>query len=291
MMRKSFILLIAAFLLCSCNTIHYLNDGSGACYIKTAKGKVWGIGWLDQCYIYPEFESVSRHWDTGGWVVFKEGYFYFYDVNVQLMCNGEALLTNLREHDAYWGAGCLDELYKTKSQSGTYMIYDSNTLPSSQTPVYGPFKDFITGHTGYMFKDVQTGRWGVGKYGDWENTGYTGITAPKHRFIPCDSVIIAPKYDKIVNIAYERRDAWPKGYLKESDIKWYCQDENGWVGFDMEGKPISVDKNLLNRALKIKVKPIRESITEEEWRSFSKVFYRRVGKEEASVYIIDLVSW
>lgn len=290
-MRRLIVFLLTAIMLCSC-TVHYLNDGSGACYINTAKGKLWGIGWLDKCYIYPEYESVSRHSGTGGWIAYKAGNFYFYDVDVQLMCNGEALLTNLREHETYMGKGCLDELYKGKSDSGIYMIYDSNTLHSSQTPVYGPFKDFIPGHTGYMFKDVQTGRWGVGKYGSWEKYNPEAwIPDSRYRFTPCDSVLIAPQYDKIVNIAYERGDSWPQGYFKKSDIQWYCHGENGWVGFDIDGKPKRVDKTLLNRALKMEADPIRKQVTEEEWRTFSKFFYRRVGIEEASVYIIDESGW
>lgn len=289
-MKKSFILLLyASILLCSCHTIHYTNDGSGTCYIKTTKGKLWGIGWLGECYVYPEYESVSRHNGTGGWIAYKQGNFYFYDVHEKLRCNGEALLNNLSEPNIYVGRGGLDKLYMAKSQSGIYAIFESHTLYAENTPVYGPYKDFVPGHAGYMFEDIQTGKWGVGKYGDWEQCNPKARN-PEDRWkhTPLDTVIVAPEYDKIINIAYENDRIWPKGYHKKSDIRWYCLNGNKWYGFDIDGRPINVNMNLLNTALKIKAVPTRECLMHKAWQGTTEIMHGRIGKEEASVYITKL---
>lgn len=279
-MKKSlFMLLAIVAMLCSCRPIVHYEEGTKFCYINTRDGKLWGIGWNKQCRVYPEYEEIYENRHTNGYVAYKQGNYYFFDCDETIGCNGEALLTPLQKQDIYVGMGCYEFLYKTESQSGIYAIYGSNNWPGDAT--YGPFADFVPGNCGYMFKDAQTGKWGVGKYGSWEKYNPEArIPESRYRFTPCDSVLIAPQYEKIVNIAYRHEmTTFPWiGYHKKSDIKWYCYDGVKWYGFDIGGKPIAVDNKLLNRALRLRTRSQRDYLLN----------YQRLGKEEASTYFINI---
>lgn len=276
-MKKILLLLLTIGIICSCQPkLHYVEN-SKFCYIDTKDGRLWGIGWHNNCYVYPEYESIEENFEVNGYIARKQGKYYFFDHNETLGCNGEDLLTPLVKQDVYEGMGCFEYLYKTKSQSGIYAIYGSYCWPGDAT--YGPFADFVSGNCGYMFKDSQSGKWGVGKYGNWEqHNPHAAIPESRYRFTPCDSVIIAPQYEKIVNIAYYRQMktlTWI-GYYKKSDVKWYCYDGVKWQGFDIDGNSIAVDHKLLSRALKAKPRLQRDIMLD----------YQRLGKEEASTYLI-----
>ncbi len=277
-MKKILLLLpVIGIIVCSCQPKLKYLENTKYCYIDTKEGRLWGIGWHNRCYVYPEYESIDENHKVNGYIAYKQGKYYFFDHNETIGCNGEALLTPLQKQDTYVGMGCFEHLYKTKSQSGVYAIYGSNNWPGDAT--YGPFADFVPGNCGYMFKDSQTKKWGVGKYGDWEqHNPDAAIPESRYRFTPCDSVLIAPQYEKIVNIAYHHEMTTRRwiGYHKRSDVKWYCYDGAKWHGFDIEGKPIAVDYKMLNRALKAKPRSQRDFLLN----------YQRLGKEEASTYLI-----
>lgn len=277
MKNSLFVFLAIIAMLCSCQPVIQYEKGTKLCYIDTKDGRLWGIGWNGQCYVYPEYESIDENYDVNGYIARKQGKYYFFDCNETLGCNGEALLTPLEKQDTYVGMGCYEHFYKTESQNGVYAIFGSNCWPGDVT--YGPFADFVPGNCGYMFKDAQTGKWGVGKYGNWkQHNPKAWVPESRYSFTPCDSILIAPQYEKIVNVAYVREGytfEWI-GYYKQSDIKWYCFDGKNWHGFDIEGKSIAVNQKLLKQAL-------NKKLTSQVDFRFN---YQRLGKDEASTYII-----
>ena len=276
---KKMILLAIILLSVSCQPKVVYSEGSKFCYVDTKEGRLWGVGNSIMHTLEPVYDTIIPALDERAYYASEKGAFKLYDIKGQVLCDGSELVAKPEFCSDYGGVGSQGEYARIYTTQGIYGAYFS--FAWSQWCCYGPFKEYVAGNVGYMFQDPQTGKWGVGKYGDWEFDEYQIDVERRARLTPSKDILIPAMYEKIVNIAHSYSDThWALGYKNKSDIRWYCYDGNQWYGFDIDGNPISVNSQELNRALSM---PLHRSIRQ----SIYGMPTQRLGIEEASVLSIQ----
>lgn len=168
---------------------------------------------------------------------------------------------------------------RINTTSGFYALY--YVEPWAKWYCYGPFKEYVPVMAGYLFKDIRTGKWGVGKYGEWTLDEYALDYLKRARLTPTKDILLPAQYEKIVSVLDSYRDAyWALGYKNKSDVRWYCYDGNQWYGFDIDGNSMEVNQTVLKQALNM---PVQTSIK----RNRNGMPNQRLGIEEASVFMIS----
>lgn len=289
-----FCTVVLVSLLASCGPkIHRLDD-TPFIYIETKEGRLYGFEENGRRSFEPIWNSLNGERLAGDvWLATKNGKTILFEYSGTPLCDSIPLAsTNIEHMYRRGGSGVPGYYYRVLTKEGVFSLYyDKNYAKWYQ---YGPFKDYVAGTTGYMFKDNKTGKWGVAKYGTWEDLGDKDSYGRKR--VTMDSrwkfvyarhdVLIAPQYDQVINIAYESKsasaDGGRRGYTHEKDIKWYAYDGKKWQAFNIHGQPIAVNASELNSALKLK--PHQDEIRRNNMHN---LVTQRCGHNEASMVIIN----
>jgi len=281
-MNRFYLIACCLVLLASCTPkpeVHYIKEGK-LCYIDTKEGRLWGIGNATAHIIEPAYDTIISIFEGNAYYAGRQGVYRLFDIQGKALCDGAEFVSQPEYCSDYSGGGSQGKYIRAYTTQGIYGVYYVKHWV--QWNYYGPFKEFIAGSCGYMFQDNQTGKWGVGKYGDWTLNEKEWFKEDQAMLKPSRDIIIPAQYSKIVNISdyYGLKTHWALGYRDKKDIRWYCYDGSQWHGFDIDGKSIPVNQKELDRALRSKVK---RSIN----RTRKGLPTQRVGIEDASVLIIN----
>ncbi len=292
-MKKVLFFAILATICASCGPKVHHMEGTPFIYVETKEGRLYGVETFNQQRLAPIWNAINADViGDRGWQAVKDGRIYLFDEWGNPLCDS----IPLREHGIRrmlsGGGGVPGDYYLVFTIQGTFgLFYDNERAEWYQ---YGPFKDYVSGTTGYMFKDNTTGKWGVAAYGKWTDLGATDSYGQRRMTLDSrwkfsysrSKVLIAPQYEQMLNIAYRSRrasvDGGRRGYTDESDIKWYAFDGRKWLAFDIHGNPATVKTSELNLALKLQ--PHQGRIRR---NSFHNVMTQRLGHQEASLVIIN----
>lgn len=141
--------------------------------------------------------------------------------------------------------------------------------------VYGPYRKFFPGSSGYMYQDVKTGKWGAMAA---ERTLTDGYGHTKERIE--EQKVFAPEYEQVIEVVHPQ------------DVHvWFARKGNQWeakrIVLSKDSAKITnvaVDRNLLNRVLKMSLRT--EAKGKVEWINEVLAFGQRVGTQEASIAFI-----
>ena len=278
-----FIAVILVLLFSSCKTkVHYVSapwSTLGLCYVETDKGRLWGIGNKLGHTLEPQYDTIINVLDNEAMLLEKDGGYYLYTMGDKFLCD-TAMLVNIPIFSSeYSGDGIYGKYAKISTKKGIYGCYKV----FHTWAIYGPFEEYVPGVSGYMFKDKHTGKWGVGRYGKWEDYNKSDVWyyLDKWELEPSDEIMLTPKFDKIICLwdFYEYETHVILGYKERKDIKWYCYDGNKWSGFDIDGNPIKVEENNLSMALA----PTPQK--NKKRNQYGNFYSQRLGIEHASVYM------
>ena len=293
---KKYLFLVVAIVITLCTSckqepkIRHLAGCDGI-FLETEEGRRYGIESDGVIRIKPEWDNIGYgNLDGHIYQAWKDDKVILFDCWGKVLCDSIHLVGHdrkrIRYSDNTAGTGIPQAVGRTfalvHTEKGVFaLFYDEDTTDWYQ---YGPFADFLGCATGYMFKDNETGKWGVARYGRWTENENTSSVLDKWQFsYERSAVLLPPQYDKIISISYikEASEVDSRGYSKESDIKWYAFDGTKWQSFDFFGQPIKLKKTELAKVQKLK--PNLGKAAKTDTGEFAT---QRIGTEEASWVII-----
>ena len=267
-------------------------DGTDYIVITTKEGKFMGVETYGQLRLGPIYKEIHPMGGQSYIAINQQGTKLFSSLGEPL-CNGEFLVSSTAAYKANaGGAGIPGDYYQARTRKGVFALYYNEN--GNDWYQYGPFEDYVPGSTGYMFKDPETGKWGVGQYGQWVDLGDKTAGGRQRMFLDeqwrfnyqRDKVLIPARYEQIININYvptaASKDGGRRGYTQKSEIKWYVYDGKEWSAFDMDGKSIPVKSSELNLAKKLK--PHQGEVRR---NSIDNIVTQRIGNQEASRVLIN----
>ena len=146
----------------------------------------------------------------------------------------------------------------------------------------GPYKQMRFGLKGYMYQDVQTGKFGskaitrLQTYPGYIKEKYPSFDV-EHQFNLLTPVIFAPEYDDVIEVEVNKRDIW----FARKGNKWYAKEliKNSKV------QDIAVDQKLLNRVLKMQLQKEAKWTTNPYALAKTHIlaYGQRVGTKEMSI--------
>ena len=286
-MRKiiSIALFLAVSLIISCNVTPEVKHWGGTpiIYIETKNGRFLGVETDGIQRIPPVFNRIKSVIADEAYLCYDDSEMYLLGYLGNALCDSVPLI-NEPKFLPYKGFGIPGQLVCCQTSKGNYYIYADGIADWYQ---YGPFKDFVPGSTGYMFLDPKTDKWGIGSYGEWidrqpKNRKTNMLTSDRYYFSSTKRIILQPRYERIVNIAYVDNSWQFKkfGFSRISDIRWYAYDGNNWSSFDMDGNVMPVKQKELQRALNLPLKP------EPKYGRLSHLISQRLGNEKAFLALI-----
>ena len=317
---KRFLLLISlAVTIVSCENLQreYPPEGFGVAHIvkkQTKSGILYGVGTsTPKKNVYKAltpvvFSSYKVVADGAAFFLFPEGgkTYYMFDhygadilsgnTNTSSLDGFIPILNDGKDHQLteaetyYWNIVVCGRYRGSRADS--YYI-----LPTPDGTVYGvicsrgylsvgPYQQMRFGLNGFMYQDVQTGKFGAKAVADIQVTaGYIKEQYPSfdverqlNRLTP---VIFTPEYDEIIEVKVnDKRDIW----FAHKGNKWIAKE----VVKTSKVQDIAVDQKLLNRVLKMQ--PQKEA----KWRidpndlypSHRLAYGQRVGTKEMSIVYI-----
>lgn len=147
----------------------------------------------------------------------------------------------------------------------------------------GPYKQMRFGLKGYMYQDIQTGKFGAKTVADLQATaGYIKEQYPsfdvERQLNKLTPVIFAPEYDEIIEVEVNnKRDIW---FARKGD-KWLAKE----VVKTSKVQDIALDQKLLNRVLKMQPRKEAKWTTNPEALAVVPILAhgQRVGTQEMSI--------
>lgn len=146
----------------------------------------------------------------------------------------------------------------------------------------GPYQQMRFGLKGYMYQDVQTGKFGAKAITRLQTyPGYIKEKYPscdvEHQFDLLTPVIFAPEYDEVIEVEVNKRDIW----FARKGNKWYAKEliQNSKV------QDMAVDQKLLNRVLKMQLQKEAKWTTNPYALAKTHIlaYGQRVGTKEMSI--------
>ena len=191
----------------------------------------------------------------------------------------------LSDAERYYGKifGIGRDYFTFTTQSGDVYAVVYNTSYAA----LGPYKNFFPGFSGYMYQDVQTGKWGARALVDLHSDA-------KDRNEDIDTpVLVRPEYDEIIevqsknaNTLFARKGQQWEAYELAEKLVVY---KRGQVVVSsktvIKANKISVNRNLLNRALKMQLQKEAKWTTNPDALAVVPILAhgQRIGTKEASV--------
>ena len=261
-------------------------------YVETKDGIFWGVETGNQRRlepIYDVIDNTSLH--DRAYLATKDGVTIMYDYSAIPLCDSIPVILSASYKSNFSGSGIPGRHYRVNTQKGCFaLFYDQNLAQWYQ---YGPFEDYIGGCSGYMFKDVKTGKWGVAQYGHWDDLGDKDSYGRRRLTLDArwkfryerNHIIIRPIYERVLNVSYwdcNAIDGGRRGYGKKSDVRWYTYDGKKWTAFDIDGKPTAIRDSELQAALR--TTPYNMKLRR---NTLNNLITQRVGTQEASWFLIN----
>lgn len=190
--------------------------------------------------------------------------------------------------DYYYGnIFCRGDYYLLPIADGT--VYAAFTR-SILYDVFGPYKKFFPGCSGYMYQDIKTGKWGA--------VGYQVMNLNRDRYLTSLSKqdLFAAEYDEIIEVV--KRPTKSYTFVSNQADKyvkhvWFARKGDKWSSYkvnisieDSEVSPITVDQQLLNRVRSMKIRTKAQGRESQIWVSTELVPNQRIGTKEASVVFL-----
>ncbi len=258
-------------------------DYEKECWVlKKDNETLYGHGFDYKMFIPPAFDKIEhfkRDMEEDFCLATRKGKTYMYGEFGEILCDSIPLISKpiylyaRGQNGSISGslAGLPANPISVYTEKGVFLVINKN-----KWICYGPYENIVTGNSGLMFK--QNGKWGVRKYGNWIEKPQPSWTTAKDYYFQYDEIILLPaKYDKIINYAYANGSYDEKrGYLNKNEVKWYALDGTKWYAFDVDGLPIAVNQEELNRALRM-----RPQI------EIGNLQVQRIGYDDASVVRIE----
>ncbi len=298
-----FIIAVMAAMVCtSCEKLRvaYSTFGYAQVVCKQAKdgSTVYGIGHsapndkvvADTPVIFSDYTPTCR---DGGYFLYTPGKktYYFFDVEGIDILSGkrcespdlEGLIPiindgkdhRLSEAETYW-RHVVGYRYRD-SYVNHYFIFpvaSGNVCAvayNGDFAAMGPYKKFLFGLHGFIYQDIETGKWGARTIANFNmDTSDRNI----ERDMP---EIFAPEYDEVIEV--ECRD--------ETSI-WFARKGKVWTSREVIAessvKDIPVNQQLLNRVLKMKIsKEPRKTVIRDLGTTNILAYGQRFGSAEASI--------
>ena len=292
-MKKLFFAIYAiafALVQTSCNSYQEVGSCDGANIIakSTKAGKVYGIKWKQEAALPPSFLFYGEGIGSGT-VYFsndKKVCYLFDNTGVEVLSGRRSAGKKLNfepipivvknEPFAHRVLGDAAQYYGNMFNFGKYYLFEIADgtwyalFSNAMFQIYGPFKKFFPGCSGYMYQDVKTGKWGAvatqrSKLG---NQGLYRITIDEQD-------LFEPQYDEVIEVI---RSA--------GEHVWFARKGSAWSAISIsvgeaanttEIKDVSVDQRLLNKVLKM---PIRK---EASGRGNKLTPGQKIGNNKSSV--------
>lgn len=275
-MKKLLFIILASLCLASCwpqkvvdseTTVVYLHKKSK----KSPSGELWGVSYRDKMVIPVEYAWKKRgtsnytiflsndDWQTM-YLYYEYGEEVFTDLPVNLYGFEPVAITSHQsftaKEDLYGGKmfNYGDYHYFRTDKNYVYMLFYGGYGHHA----YGPFLEAVPGCGGYMFKDIETGKWGAHAYQHVEGYGTLRTTVVSRQVAP-------PQYDEVMEVA-----------TKDAQYYWFVRSGEQWSCIDEHAKTVSFKTSLFNQARKLKLQ-------EKSRMPNGKFPAQRIGVEGASV--------
>lgn len=312
-MKNFFVLLgliavfgVAAFFI-SENSVKIKDEGypfSSAVHListETDQGKLWGAKSGDRISLPPQFKKIISGLDMYTILCYPQegsGVYLFTGEGEEVLtgrmsgnkeigfeplriCEDQAEMLKEPENYYYGKIFCCGSRYRFGLTDGRIC---NLFMPMDKYMPFGPYREFMPGCTGYMFKD-ETGKWKANLLRIRERT-YNRLD------VGFDNRPLVPGqgFDEIIEVLQTERYTDFSGMFRTVECAWFLRSGDKWREFlvehstDQEGivQEVPVDQKLLNRALKMRINQRAKS------RSSSNIAYpQRVGTKEASVVFLD----
>lgn len=276
-MKKLLFIILATLCLASCwpqkvvdpeTTVVYLHKKSK----KSPSGELWGVSYRDKMVIPVKYAWKKRgiidftiffsndNWQTM-YLYHERGKEVFTDLPVNLYGFEPVAITSHQsftaKEDLYGGKmfNYGDYHYFRTDKNYVYMLFYGGYGDGF---VYGPFLEAVPGCGGYMFKDIETGKWGAHAYQHVEGYGTLKTTVVSRQ-------VADPQYDEVMEVA-----------TKDAQYYWFVRSGEQWSCIDEHGKTVSFKSSLFNQARKLKLQ-------EKSRMPNGKFPAQRIGVEGASV--------
>lgn len=261
-------------------------------YVETKGKTLWGVETENQRRLEPIFDAIDNTaFPYRAYLATKDGVTIMYDYWGNPLCDSIPVIRSESYHSNLGGTGVPGAYYEVNTKKGRFCLYYNKDM--AEWYHYGPFEACVGGCSGYMFKDIKTGKWGVAKYGRWDDLGDRDSYGRRRMTLDAqwkfryerNHVIVQPVYERVLNVSYVAVgtiDGGRRGYGKESDVRWYAYDGTKWIAFDINGHPIPVRDAELRMALR--TTPHDQTLRR---NSLNNVITQRIGTQEASHFLIN----
>lgn len=297
-MRKLFFFTVYAIafatVLSSCNTPQYVGrcDGAEVISKSSKEGKVYGLRWKEEVVLPPSFLFFGEGIGSGT-VYFsndKKVCYLFDNTGVEVLSGRRSIKKKLdfepvpivvkggpfphqvlgRSAQYYGNMFNFGKYYLFEIADGTWYALFSNAM----FQIYGPFKQFFPGCSGYMYQDVKTGKWGAVAT-QRVRSGDQGL----YLITIDEQDLFEPQYDEVIEVVRSAGEhVW---FAKKGDVWSSISISVGEDANTTAVKDVAVDQRLLNKVLKMRLRT--EAQGRQDGLSTKLVPNQRVGTTEASV--------
>ena len=268
---------------------------------ETDQGKLWGAKSGDRISLPPQFKKIISGLDmytvlcypqegSGVYLFTKEGKEVLTgrisgnkEIGFDPLRIRESQAGMLKEPENYYYGKifCCGSRYHFGLTDGRIC---NLFRPMDKYMPFGPYREFMPGCTGYMFKD-ETGKWKANLLRIRERT-YNRLDVGFDN----KPLVLGQGFDQIIEIKLKEKLLDFSGVSKKIECAWFLRSGDKWREFLVEHstaregivQEVPVDQKLLNRALKMRINPTAKGRS-----SFDIAYPQRVGTEGASVVFLD----
>ena len=297
-MKKLFFLtvyvMVCGLFFSSCGSYQDVGQCGGANIIakQTKGGKVYGLRWQQEVALPPSFLFFGE--GIGSGTVFfsndKKVCYLFENTGAEVLSGRKSIKKKLDfepvpiivksgpfPHQVLGSAAQyygnmfnFGKYYRFEIADGTWYALFSNAM----FQIYGPFKQFFPGCSGYMYQDVKTGKWGAVAT-QRVRSGNQGL----YRITIDEQDLFEPQYDEVIEVVRSAGEhVW---FAKKGDVWSSISISVGEDANTTAIKDVAVDQHLLNKVLKMRLRT--EAQGRRDGLSTKLVPNQRVGTVEASV--------